>query len=417
MKRELRNYQDRAREKVRRLWSQGARRVVVVSPTGSGKTTIGTSVIEDARNIVWVAHRRELVNQARQAVAREVGSSNVGVIMAGIDPTPSARVQVCSIETIFTRGAPDKCDLLVFDECHHVAAKSYRSVVDIYPRAKLLGLTATPERYDGKPLDDVFQHMVVAAQYSELIEQGHLVPVDVVRPTEYLGNDIVIDPIEAWERFVRPLPGHRGTFAFFGRVEDADQAASRWRARGVRAELIEANTGKTWRDDAIELFGASRLDVLTNVYALTEGVDVPDARAALSCRSFKFSGAMLQAFGRVLRAAPGKERAVILDLTGATHIHGLPTEDREYSLEGRAIKQKPSRAHTNANPYVYSQEIVGGDLEVATLGEDPGVAFVSLPVVTARRGAFRSDKLRSVRQKHGKRAMRSAAEYYDKLGD
>lgn len=413
----LRDYQERARAKLHRRWNQGAKSLLAVGPTGSGKTRLGAVTVRDMGRVLWVAHRRELVSQARRALATEVGAENVGVLMAGEEELPGARFQVASIETVFARSnAPDRVDVIVLDEAHHFVADSYRTLLDLYPRSRVLGLTATPERYDGRPLGDIFEQLVVAAQYSELLEQGHLVPVDVIRPTEYLGNDIVMDPLEAWDQYVLRRRNRR-TFAFFGRVEEAERAAQRWKVRGVRAEVIEAKTGKTWRDDAIELFGAGRLDVLANVYALTEGVDVPEAGVAVSCRSFRFSGAMIQAFGRVLRSAPGKRRALILDLTGATHVHGLPTEDRDYSLEGRAIAPHPAKMHPNAKAYVYSQEIVGGSLEVATLDDDPDEELSGLPVSPAKRAPVSADKLRAVRRKHGLRQAESVLDYRDKLGE
>lgn len=416
----LRDYQERTRAQLHRIWAQGAKSVLAVGPTGCGKTRLGAVTVQDAGRTLWVAHRRELVSQARRTLAAIVGSENVGVLMAGEEELPSARFQVASIETIFARSnAPERVDTIVLDEAHHFVADSYRTLLDLYPRARVLGLTATPERYDGKPLGDIFERLVVAAQYSELIAQGHLVPVDVVRPTGYLGNDLVMDPLEAWETYVAQRRNRR-TFAFFGRVADAEKAATRWRVRGVRAEIIEAHTGKTWRDDALELFGAGRLDVLTNVYALTEGVDVPEAGVALSCRSFQFVGAALQAFGRVLRSAPGKRRALILDLTGATHVHGLPTEDRDYSLEGRAITPRPNRAHPNAKEYVYSQSVVGGGLEVATLDDSPDEALTGLPMAQAhsgRRSPISAEKMRAIRSKHGKRQVDSVLDYREKLGE
>lgn len=416
----LRDYQERTRAKLHKRWGAGARSLLAVGPTGSGKTRLGAVTVRDMGRVLWVAHRRELVSQARKTLASIVGAENVGVLMSGEEELPGARFQVASIETVFARSnAPDRVDVIVLDEAHHFVADSYRTLLDLYPRARVLGLTATPERYDGRPLGDIFEQLVVAAQYSELIEQGHIVPADIVRPTQYLGNDIVLDPLDAWDAYVSHRANRR-TFAFFGRVADAERAALRWRARGARAELIEAKTGKVWRDDVIELFGAGRLDVITNVYALTEGVDIPEAGVAVSCRSFQFSGAMLQAFGRVLRSAPGKSRALILDLTGATHLHGLPTEDREYSLEGRAIVPRPSLVHPNAKEYVFSQSVVGGDLEVATLDDSPDEALTGLPVAPAtagRRASISADKLRAIRSKHGKRQVESVLDYRDKLGE
>lgn len=406
---QLRDYQQRTVTDVTTSFSQGATATLVVAPTGSGKTVIGTEIVKGGRTL-WLAHRRELVTQARRTLSAEVGRENVGVIMAGECETPGAPIQIASVDTLRMRGLDRGFDTMVLDEAHHYVADTYREIVNRVKVRRAVGLTATPERYDGRPLGDIFQHMVVAASYSELISAGHIVPVQVVRPQQCLGNDLAADPLEAWEKWANGGL----TFAFFARVDAADRAARRWKSRGVRAALIEAKTGKTWRDDAIDLFATGRLSILTNVCALTEGVDVPGASVALSCKSYQFAGNMIQAFGRVLRPDHGKRIATVIDLTGVTHRHGLPTEDREYSLTGRAIKRRENAVATPPPPVEFSQEVVASDLEVVTLGEQPSGPVNVLPWV--RRASVPDAKLAKVRAKHGKRGVECALDYFDRLG-
>jgi superfamily II DNA or RNA helicase len=219
--------------------------------------------------------------------------------------------------------------------CHHLPAETYRPVLEALPNAITLGLTATPQRGDGKPLD-MFQRLVVGAQYSDLIKIGRICPVKIFRPAEYLGSDFAIEPADAW---IKHADGQRG-FAFCRSVKAAKELAEELRSRGVRAACVEGRMSEADRTRAIESFREGKIDCLTNVHILTEGVDIPEAVVCMLASSPQHVGTFLQRVGRVLRAAPGKTHAVLIDLPGCSHpdMHSPPTSDREYALEGRAIK-------------------------------------------------------------------------------
>jgi superfamily II DNA or RNA helicase len=223
---------------------------------------------------------------------------------------------------------------LVLDEAHHYVAEQWSTIIDCYNGARTIGLTATPERQDGAPLGDVFQDIVVAANYSQLTRDGYLVPAIVFQPPSSLSRgDTAQDPIDAWLRY----SGGARTFVFCQRVNGAVELAKRFREVGVSAEAVEANTPAMERDSIISRFRSGETRILTNVNILTEGIDIPEAACVVIGRQFGHVGNLLQAAGRVLRPSHGKSHAVIIDLTGATLKHGLPTDDREYSLSGRAI--------------------------------------------------------------------------------
>lgn len=406
-------HQARAIASVQEMWTGGARSVLLVAPTGAGKTRMGATLASGFARTLWLTHRRELVSQASKAIAAEVGAERVGVIMAGVPPTPSAPYQVASIDTVLARPgrAQGMADgLVVLDEAHHFLADTYRALAEAEPTSRVLGLTATPQRSDGRPLGDIFQTMVVGAQYSELIASGVLVPVQVVRPKEYLGRHIAADPTDLIPHWTRR--GER-VFAFFSRVSECRVAVEALGLRGVSAVSIEAGTAKGWRDDAIELFGLGTVSVLANVYALTEGVDVPVASVAVSTRSFDFEGAMLQAFGRVLRRAEGKTIATIVDLTGATHRHGLPTDDREYSLEGAPIRQatkKGDEARADRAPPEHRQDVIDADLEVVATPGAPASEDALAVVRDERwRRSLSPNRLRDVARRMGIRAAADVA--------
>lgn len=155
--------------------------------------------------------------------------------------------------------------------------------------------------------------------------------------------------------------------------------AKRFRDVGVVAGTIEANTPIREREDLLDRFKRGSLRVLTNVNTLTEGVDVPEARTVILARAFGHVGGFLQAAGRALRPADGKADAILIDLPGSTIRHGLPTDDRAYSLEGRAISGGAERPHGEWAVPDFSQTVRGVALRCVATGANSGV---SVPLET-----------------------------------
>ena len=328
-----RPYQQRAIDAVRHRWEHGARCVCLVIPTGGGKTFTAARLCNGSR-VLWIAHRRELIDQAAEALRAEFDPRDVGIIAPGHDRHPAARVQVATVQTLLARGDRPAADLVVLDECHHHVAADWARVHEAYPEARAIGLTATPERSDGKPLGDVFEALVVGATYSELIADGYLVPCRVYQPPDALGSrELAQDPLAAYQRYT---PGAQA-FVFSGSVKLAYEQAERFTAAGIPSAVVEAKSKRADRAKALSDFSAGRVQCLHNVYALTEGVDVPSASAIVLARGCDHVGMYLQIAGRILRPYPGKEEATLVDLTGASLQHGLPTVDRSYSLDGDGI--------------------------------------------------------------------------------
>ena len=250
-------------------------------------------------------------------------------------------MQVASIDTLLARDRRPPATLIVYDECHHAAADTYRTVLDAYPDVRMLGLTATPQRGDGRALGDLFQALVVGARYPELIAAGHLVPCRVFRPPEYLGSDLAREPLSAWQHLQRAgLDGQ--AFAFARDVKQAREQTAAFNAAGIPSAVVTGLCGSRSRAEALARFRSGAVRVLWNVFVLTEGVDVPDAAVCLLARGCGNAGTYLQMVGRVLRPAGSgdgrKTHAVLVDLPGVSHVHGLPTADREYALDGRPIR-------------------------------------------------------------------------------
>lgn len=336
----LRPYQERAVASVRSAYSHGARRILLVLPTGSGKTTVGVAVIESAlakgRRAVWLTHRRELVSQASARLVAQGVEHGIITADSKTRQNPTAPVQVCSIQTLVAR--PDAIppgDIIIPDEAHHDTCDTWQTVRDAFPAPELvLGLTATPERGDGTAMGNVYDEMVVGSTIKELTELGWLLPADVIAPAKFQ-SELCGDPVEM---LAKHAAGRRA-IVFAANVREAQRLARVL----PRAACIDGKTAKATRQNSLERFAAGDIDVLVNVFVLTEGFDCPGAEVAMIARGCSNAGMYLQICGRVLRPAEGRarpgERALILDLCGSVHKHGLPDEARQYSLEGRAISR------------------------------------------------------------------------------
>lgn len=359
----LRAYQVRAIDQVRDQVRAGHRAVVLVVPTGGGKTRIGSEIVgrhvAKGGRVLWTAHRTELVAQARDRLLGD-GLDRVGIIAAGVDPDPDAPVQVASIQTLAARGLRPEASLVVLDEAHHYIAEQWGEIADHYSAAVRIGLTATPERSDGLPLGDLFSALVAPVQVAELTELGHLVPAEVLAPRKRLPRQIAGDPVD---RYLEVAPGRRAFF-FAATVAQAEEIAAALVARGVPAACVHADTPAADRADAVSRFRAGELLGLCNVGIFTEGTDIPEAEVCVLARGFSHASTYLQCVGRVLRPAPGKSSALVLDLMGVSRSFGVPADAREYSLDGKAIAVigKEEEEHTGGG-VVTEPTIVDAELE------------------------------------------------------
>lgn len=342
----LRDYQEKALAGVSAEWKGGARAVLLVLPTGGGKTAIASEAIRRAvargRRCLFIAHRRELIAQTSRRLTTE-GIPH-GIVMAD-SARSDAPVQICSVDTLRARAERPQANLVIWDECHHQASDGWRLVASDYPEAHHIGLTATPIRADGKGLGDLFQAMVVGATAAELTERGFLVPCSIVAPAEKLTRAIAQDPVDALLSIGTDDAGQwPKTFVYARSVQESHALAARYLAAGVSAAAIDGTTRSDLRDEVLSRFASGEIRVLVNMAVLTEGFDVPDASVCIVARPVGHVGFWLQIVGRVLRPAPGKDRALVLDLAGSVHDHGLPTDERVYSLESGIARTKSTVA-------------------------------------------------------------------------
>lgn len=415
----LRPYQEKTVNRIRESWNRG-KRPLVVMPTGAGKTHTGIAAIRGKRTL-WVAHRTELVTQTARAMGQH-GLSTCEIIGGQPYVDNNADVIVGTVQSLLGKTGIAERDVIVLDEAHHYPdGNEWNLITATMPRAKLLGLTATPERQDGKPMGDVFDEMIVGARNSELFEAGLLVRPHVYRAPERLGNDLSVDPVDAVSAYCRGLP----TFMFVPRVAIADQYRERLRARGIRAGVVSYEQGPKERKAMLGDFRSGLLQVLLTVDALTEGVDVPAASACVLARNFGHPSGMIQAVGRVLRPDPGKMRAVVVDLTGVTHAHGLPDTDWEYSLEGRAIRpadspddlgeQDPWDSDVTRSSGPFMQDVVGSQL--VPVGDAPAVQWPPVYESPIDKARLVWDQILSEQLKQGRSRRFAAGEYRRQYGD
>lgn len=339
----LRDYQLRA---VAELRAHAKSRPVCVLPTGAGKTVVAAEIIrlatERGRRVLLVAHRRELILQAR-AKLRQVGI-DPGVIMPGHTRT-GRPVQVGSIQTLLRRRRVP-ADLLVIDEAHHATASGYVALLNDYPDAVVIGFTATPARLDGRGLGAVFGALIEPVTAAELVNAEHLISPHVYAPPS---ADMAGVRRRSGDFADRLELGNRMSKLTGSVVEHYRQHADGWPAvafacntvhsRALVSELnqagyiwhhLDAKTPRSERSRLLRALAEGEIHGLSNCDLFGEGVDVPALRCAILARPTLSLTVYRQQVGRIMRP-PGP--CVVLDHAGNTHRHGLVTEPIDWSLD------------------------------------------------------------------------------------
>jgi DNA repair protein RadD len=357
----LRDYQEDAVEKIRAAFKE-CRRVLFVLSTGGGKTVIFSFIAASAadlkRRVVIVAHRREIVDQISDALT--LFGVQHGLIMPNRTPTEDP-VQVGMVQTLYNRIAKGKIappDLLVVDEAHHSVAGSWRRVMKAWPRTRVLGVSATPERLDGKGLGGVFDIMVTGPTMRWLIENEYLARFDYLAPPSVIdlsdvhtrGGDYAVNELaDAMmqsticgdaERHYRNYLNGRPAIVFCVTRAHAQQVANQFAAAGWKAASIDGTMSPHVRKDLIKSLADGRLNVLTSCELISEGVDVKVCAGAILLRPTQSLALYLQQIGRALRAKADGSMAIILDHVGNVHRFGMPDFEREWSLEGKTKRKK-----------------------------------------------------------------------------
>lgn len=265
-------------------------------------------------------------------------------------------MQVASVQTLHARTTRRStielppADLVIVDECHHARAQTWQETIDAYPNAKIIGLTATPARGDGRGLGKIFESLIEVASVTELTALGFLVPTRVYAPSrpdltgvhvrrgDYVEGELaermntaklIGDIVEHWFK----LGKRRRTVIFAVDVAHSLHIRNEFRLAGVLAEHIEGSTPIEERDRILKQLAAGEIEIVTNCQVLTEEWDCPEVSCIVLARPTTSLVLYRQMVGRVLRPSANKTDAIILDHAGAIFQHGFVDDPIEWVLE------------------------------------------------------------------------------------
>ena len=372
---DLRDYQLDAEDALREAVRAGHRRIIVQMPTGAGKTVfaghIQMAVAGRGKRALFAAHRLELLEQPyKKLVDAGVDESLLSIRGGGERKRrrADAPLQICSIGSL-KRGDFRGYDVIFIDEAHRAACKSYLDALeDVDPNTIIIGLTATPERLDGKGLDTAgFTVIIVAAQPSLLIERGYIVDPDVYTAPDHLlpdlsnvtiGEDfakkstaVAVDRVELiggivehYAKLGQGLPA----ISFAVNVPHSKNIVAMFEGVGIRAVHVDGGSRREIRSGALKDLREGRVRVVSQCDLWVEGLDEPELRVCIDGQPTASLTRHLQKAGRVMRPNRGLP-SIILDHAGNTMRHGLPSEDRTYSLKGRpkGVPRIPSLRRCN----------------------------------------------------------------------
>jgi ATP-dependent helicase IRC3 len=362
----LRDYQLECRQAIHDAYREGVRRALVVLPTGAGKTVVFASLpgyFRIRNRMLVLAHRDELVEQARAKFVQADPRLVVGVEKAETRAPPDARVVVASVQTLGRAGSPrlraldpDAFKLIVIDEAHHAVASSYRRILDHFglfdaaTEKLLLGFTATPYRGDKRGLGEVFERIVYSRSIGEMIQKGVLCDLAGFRvstETDLTGvgtrlGDFTIDELarrvnEAHRnriviRAYRKLTPGRRCLVFCADVAHARELASMFQGEGIAARAVWGEMPAAERKEALADLREGRVLVITNCNVLTEGFDEPSIEAILMARPTQSPLMYTQMVGRGTRPNRGKAHLTVIDVVDNTRRHRLFTLPMMFGL-------------------------------------------------------------------------------------
>lgn len=415
-----RPYQLDAIEALRKGWADGKNRVAVVLPTGSGKTVVFSHLAHQmldslgGRRALVIAHREELLEQAASKLLAVDPMLRVGIVKAQRDDHQDADVIVASVQTLAVakrREAIKDIGLIIVDECHHAAARTYMEVLrhfgawDGVPTA---GFTATMTRTDGG-LAEVWEDVVFRLDILDMISDGFLcdvrgksITVDTLdlNKVKTRGGDLVdgqlgkaLEESGAIDAIAKAYLDHaadRAGVVFTPTVATAQQAAAALTAVGIKAAPVWGDMGKEERRATLARYAAGDVQVLTNCMVLTEGFDAPHTSCIVVARPTKSPGLYVQMVGRGLRPAPGKRDALLLDVMGAATRHKLASmvdlTEREIgeAEEGKSLRQVADEHVANEKRRALAAQVTAeeinlfGESAIRWLRTEDGTWFIRL---------------------------------------
>lgn len=367
----LREHQIEAKGKIFDAWDKYDS-VMLQMPTGTGKTYLFTSIVNDLLaaykeahrdiHILVVAHRMELLDQISATLSR-FGIAH-GFIQGAREQHLWKRVQVASIMSLLTERnyyntLRLKFDYIIVDEAHHSLADTYIKLFELFPEAKKLGVTATPWRLNHESFLSLYQTLIVSPQISWFISNNLLADFDYVSIKPDSDIQRLVDRSEVadtgdfvnadldntfnnqrirskvYESYKRFADGRKGIIYAINKLH-ASKIAELYCSHGINAVAIDCDTPKDERQELISRFKTGEITVLVNVEIFTEGFDCPDVSFIQLARPTKSLALYLQQVGRGLRMVEGKEKTIIIDNVGLYNYFGLPDANRkwQYHFQG-----------------------------------------------------------------------------------
>lgn len=347
-------------QKIREAFVHGAMRVLYTAPTGFGKTIlfayISTQSLIKGKRVLILEHRRELIEQTSRALQGVPHR----IIAPGFSVHLEFPLQIASIQTLSVRGLVlPPFDLVVVDEAHHSSSRTWAALLSRFA-VRVLGVTATPCRLSGRGLGDLFEVLIQGPTIRYLQTVGLLAPCDVwapgvvdtkelkVKGGDYRQEDvdkivnqpqIIGNVVETYRKLAWGLPA----IFFCASVDHSKKVAARFQEAGIKALHLDGMTSTWARDAAINGFREGKLQAIMSCSLIEEGLDVPTAIYCGDLSPTKSLSRCLQRWGRILRPGDGK-RAIIADHTGNALRHGLPDQDREWTLDKGLISRNSEKS-------------------------------------------------------------------------
>lgn len=343
---ELRPYQEEAKEAVEGQWESGTKKTLLVLPTGCGKTIVFAKITEDCvRNgdrVLILAHRGELLEQAAEKIAKATG---LGCATEKAEETCLGswfRITVGSVQSLMRESrlkqfSRDYFDTIIIDEAHHCISDSYQRILKHFPEAKVLGVTATPDRGDMRNLGQVFESLAYEYTLPKAIKEGYLSPIKAVtiplqvdltsvgiQSGDFKAGDLgsALDPyLERIAEEMKKYCREKKTVVFLPLVKTSQKFRDILNNHGFQA--AEVNGESQDRKEILEDYASGKYNVLCNSMLLTEGWDCPDVDCIVVLRPTKVRSLYCQMVGRGTRLAPGKEHLLLLDFLWHTERHEL----------------------------------------------------------------------------------------------
>jgi superfamily II DNA or RNA helicase len=360
----LRDYQTALIDQTRDAMRRGVKRILITAPTGSGKTNLTAHMLASAaargRRCWFCVHRKELLDQSVSTFI-EAADIHTGIVAAQYPASPLAPVQVCSVPSLARRSATlSPPDLIVWDEAHHIASRSWATIAQQFPHATHIGLTATPQRLDGHGLKPFFDVLIQGPTTAELIAHGYLSSyrfyapgvgptLDGIHTQAGDFNRKELSDVMEVSTVVGDCVSHyrahcmdSRALVFAWSLESSRRLAEQFSAASIPAAHVDGETPRAERTAAMANFRSGAIKVLCNVDLFGEGLDVPAVDAVFLLRPTASLGLYLQQVGRGLRPHAGKSVVRIFDHVNNWQRHGLPDDARVWSLDGATKRASQS---------------------------------------------------------------------------